>query len=58
MENEKLSAAARAFKAEYMRQWRAKNPDKSRRYLREYWERKAAQAAEAEAVKKSELRFK
>lgn len=58
MENTKLTPGALALKAEYMREWRKKNPDKSRRYLREYWERKAAQAAEAEAVTKAELRFK
>ena len=32
----------------YLREWRKKNPEKVRKYCREYWERKAAKAAKEE----------
>lgn len=37
----KLSKEARRARAQYMRQWRAKNKDKVRRYQKNYWERVA-----------------
>lgn len=38
-----LSPEARAAKAAYQKAWAAKNPDKVRRYVESYWERKAAE---------------
>ena len=38
-----LSEAARIARNKYMREWRAKNPDKVRATKERYWEKKAAQ---------------
>ena len=40
-----MTAEARAAQREYLRQWRAKNKDKVKRYSAEYWQRKATQKA-------------
>lgn len=45
--NEVMTPEARAARASYMREWRRRNPEKTKRYEREKWERKAA-AAEAQ----------
>ena len=37
---------ARELQREYLKQWRAKNKDKVRRYNQEYWKRKAAEREE------------
>lgn len=34
---------ARELQREYLKQWRAKNKDKVRRYNQDYWKRKAAE---------------
>lgn len=39
--NNQLGEQARKTRAEYYRQWRAKNPDKVREKNRRYWERRA-----------------
>ena len=44
-----LEERAREERREYFRQWRAKNPDKVRENNRRYWEKRAAQKAQAEA---------
>ena len=38
----KLTEAGRKAKNEYQTQWRQANPDKIRKYMRDYWERQAA----------------
>ncbi len=38
-----LSPEARRLKADYQRQWAEKNRDKTRKYLENYWERKASE---------------
>lgn len=38
-----MTDEARAKHAAYMREWRARNPEKEREYQRRYWERKAEQ---------------
>lgn len=44
MEKEyKMTEAARAARAAYLREWRKRNPDKQREYTRRSWERKAEQ---------------
>ena len=37
-----MTPEARAVRAEYMRAWRKKNPEKQREYDAKKWERKAA----------------
>ena len=37
------SEKAKKERAEYMREWRRKNPDKSREYMERYWMKKAAE---------------
>lgn len=46
-----LDELARKTRAEYYRQWRAKNPDKVREKNRRYWERRSQklQASEGRA---------
>jgi predicted nucleic acid-binding Zn ribbon protein len=39
----KLSPEAQKLRSEYQRQWFAKNRDKRRKYMQNYWERKALQ---------------
>ena len=39
---------------EYLRQWRAKNPDKVKAATRRYWEKKAAQLKAGEADAENE----
>jgi len=48
---QQLDELARKTRAEYYRQWRAKNPDKVREKNRRYWERRAQklQASEGRA---------
>lgn len=36
---------AKEKKLEYTRQWRKRNADKQRKYVEDYWERKAAESA-------------
>ena len=41
-----MTAEAKAARAEYMREWRRKHPDKQREYTARTWERKAQQKRE------------
>lgn len=41
-----MSEAAKAAKREYYREWYKKNKERRQAYLRGFWERKAAEAAE------------
>ena len=41
-----LSDQAKQLKNEYMRNWRKNNPDKIRKYQRDYWERQAGNKGE------------
>ena len=43
-----MTNEAKTVQAEYMRKWRQKNTDKIQEYNRRYWEKKAAQAREAQ----------
>lgn len=55
MDEKKLDEQARAARAEYSRQWRAKNKDKVRENNRRYWQRRAERlAAGKEAVKRED----
>ena len=38
-----LSPEAKAAKAAYQNEWRKRNPEKAKRYIEIYWERKAAE---------------
>lgn len=38
-----LSPEAKAAKAAYQNEWRKRNPEKAKRYIENYWERKAAE---------------
>lgn len=40
-----LSDKARELKNSYQRDWRKRNPDKLKKHLADYWERKAAKAS-------------
>lgn len=42
-----LSDAAKAERAEYMRKWRARNPQKTKQMNRKYWEKRAARKEES-----------
>lgn len=44
MSNEKISA--KELRRLYIKEWRAKNKDRVKRYNEQYWERKAAQMNE------------
>ena len=46
--SEAAQAVQREYKREYMRRWRAINKERVAANNRRYWERKAAQAAEAD----------
>ena len=46
MTNEELESAVRKAKRDYMREWRAKNPEKSKQNNRNFWIRKALQGKE------------
>lgn len=37
-----MEKTANELRAAYLRQWRAKNPEKTRQYKKRYWEKKAA----------------
>jgi DNA-binding NarL/FixJ family response regulator len=39
--NPLLSAKAKELKNAYQREWRRKNPDKTREYIRRHWEKQA-----------------
>jgi hypothetical protein len=39
--------AVNAYRRNYMKDWRKKNPDKVRTYQRRYWERKVLEARRA-----------
>ncbi len=39
-----MTDEARAAQREYLREWRKKNPDKTKEYAAAYWERKAEKA--------------
>lgn len=36
-----MTDEAKAVKAKYAREWRKKNPDKTREYIARYWEKQA-----------------
>ncbi len=36
-----MTDKAKQIRAAYMKEWRAKNPDKERKYKERYWEKKA-----------------
>ena len=40
-----MSPEAKAARAEYYRSWRKANPEKRKRSIESYWERKAAERA-------------
>lgn len=40
-----LTEAAKQARADYMREWRKRNPEKIKELNRRYWERKARKAA-------------
>lgn len=40
---ETLSEKARKLKNEYQKNWKRKNPDKVKKYIANYWERKASE---------------
>ena len=42
-----MDAEARKAQREYYKAWRAKNPEKVRKYKEDYWKRKAEQMKEA-----------
>ena len=46
--SEAARAAQREYKREYMRRWRAANPDKVKEQNRLFWERRAAEKARCE----------
>lgn len=41
-----LSAGAKASRAQYQKEWRKRNPGKTKEYLDRYWERKSRQLQE------------
>ena len=41
-----IEAAAREAKNAYLREWRAKNPDRVKQHLKNYWLKKAEQEKE------------
>ena len=41
-----IEAAAREARNAYLREWRAKNPDRVRQHLKNYWLKKAEKAKE------------
>ena len=43
-----MTEEARKAQREYMRKWRKENPDRVKEATRRYWEKKAAEAAQAE----------
>ena len=43
-----LTEEAKKARNEYLRRWRAANPDKLKAARQRYWEKRAARAAEAE----------
>jgi len=45
-----MTAEARAARAEYMRDWRKKNPGKQKEYTARKWERKGQQIREERAA--------
>lgn len=45
-----MNEAAKAARRAYKREWNKRNPDKLRKYQEDYWNRKAKQAAEANAA--------
>lgn len=49
VEQKCVEILAREKKREYQREWRRKNPEKTREYLNRYWEKKGREAL-AEAV--------
>lgn len=46
-----MTDEARKVRAQVMREWRKKNPDKIRAATERYWERRAQREKEQEAVK-------
>ncbi|GAI28294.1 unnamed protein product, partial [marine sediment metagenome] len=51
---EELSKQARQAKNAYQRNWRKNNPDKLKKYIRDYWERKAKTFLQDEVNRLSE----
>lgn len=45
-----LSEKAKELKAQYLREWRQKNPGKNAQYCAQYWERKAQEAVKQTAT--------
>ena len=42
-----MNEAAKEARRAYKRQWQRDNPDKVKKYIERYWEKKAREAAEA-----------
>lgn len=40
-----MTDQAREARREYMKQWRARNPDKTKEYARRFWDKKARETA-------------
>ena len=49
-QKQSVQEAARKARNAYLRDWRAKNPEKVKQYNANYWERKAAQYGEDAAA--------
>lgn len=45
-----MTETARELRNKYVREWNAKNKDKVKATQKRYWEKKAAQAAQAQAA--------
>ena len=45
--SKKMEEIARKMKNDYQKQWRQQNPDKVRKYNRDYWVRRAAEMQES-----------
>ncbi len=44
-----MSKKAKAAKAEYLREWHSRHPDKRKKYAEKYWKRRAAKLSESVA---------
>lgn len=47
-----LSKEAKKSRAEYMKEWRRKNPEKNKEYIARYWNNKANAAPDLKEAKK------
>lgn len=51
---EKLSTEAKDVRSRYAREWRRRNPEKNKEYIRTYWERRLLkEKAQQESEQKS-----